>query len=222
MKILTVSDTVVDLIHSPMLAQRFSDVDCILGCGDLNYSYMEYIVTILGKPFYFVYGNHAQHVLITEHGPVSVEPRGCINIHRRVIHHNGLLVAGLEGSMLYNHGPHQYSEREMAWQATLLAPRLLWNTWRYGRPLDILITHAAPLGIHDGQDQCHRGFATFLRFMDRYKPLYLIHGHMHLYRRDAQRVSQYGDTTVINSFGYQIIEIDEDLLAARRSGSRVR
>jgi Icc-related predicted phosphoesterase len=220
MKILAISDTVVDMIHSPLLAKRFSDVDCILGCGDLRYPYMEYIVTMLGKPLYFVHGNHAQHVLVTEEGMVSVEPRGCINIHRRVVNHNGLLIAGLEGSMRYNNGPHQYTERQMARAAASLAPKLQWNTWRYGRPLDILITHAAPLGIRDGDDLCHRGFATFLRFMDRYKPLYLIHGHIHLYRQDAQRVSHYAETTVVNSYGYQIIEIDDDLLAARRSGLR--
>jgi uncharacterized protein len=79
--------------------------------------------------------------------------------------------------------------------------------------VDILITHAPPLGIHDGADLCHRGFAVFLGFMDRYKPRYLIHGHTHLYRLDAQRVTHYGETIVLNAYGYQIIEIDETELA---------
>ena len=57
-----------------------------------------------------------------------------------------------------------------------------------------------------------RGFEAYLRFMDRYKPRYLIHGHTHLYRQDAKRVTQYKETTVLNTYGYQVIEIDENTL----------
>jgi uncharacterized protein len=216
MRILSVSDVVVDIIHSPLLAQRFGDVDCVLGCGDLALDYMEYIVSMLNKPMYFVYGNHAQHHVITLDGSIVTEPSGCFNIHRQIIHRNGVLIAGLEGSMRYNNGPHQYSDAEMAWEISRLTPRLWWNERRYGRGVDILITHAPPLGIHDGEDLCHRGFSALLRFMDRWKPRYLIHGHTHLYRLDAKRVTQYKQTTIINTYGYQIIEIDEMALGARR------
>ena len=44
--------------------------------------------------------------------------------------------------------------------------------------------------------------------MDHWSPRYLIHGHMHLYRLDALRETCYKDTTVLNTYGYQIIEID--------------
>jgi Icc-related predicted phosphoesterase len=215
MKILSVSDVVVDIIHSPLLAKRFGDVDCVLACGDLSLEYMEYIVSVLNKPMYFVYGNHAQHRVMTIDGTVMTEPQGCTNIHKRVVNRNGVLIAGLEGSMRYNNGPHQYSDGEMAREIRCLTPRLWWNKRRYGRGLDILITHAPPLGIHDGEDLCHRGFKPLLRFMDRWKPRYLIHGHTHLYRLDAKRVTQYNETTVINTYGYQIIEIDETTLGGR-------
>jgi len=58
-KILAISDVVLDLLHSPLVAKRFGDVDLVLGCGDLPVAYMEYIVSMLNKPMYFVYGNHA-------------------------------------------------------------------------------------------------------------------------------------------------------------------
>lgn len=213
MKILSVSDVVVDLVQSPSMAQRFSDVDLVLSCGDLPFEYMEYIVTMLGRPLYFVYGNHAQHVRYDADGTWKRrEPQGCVNVHRRVVNHKGLLIGGLEGSMRYREGEHQYTQREMSALAISMALKLRLNRWRYGRAIDILITHAPPYGIHDGADLCHQGFRAFLSFMDRYKPRYLIHGHTHLYRQDARRVTRYNDTIVLNTYGHQIIEIDEATL----------
>ena len=209
MKILSISDKIDDLIHSPAIVQRFGDVDLVLSCGDLPYHYLEYIVTVLAKPLYFVYGNHAQRQVLQWDGSIQTGPGGCVDLHRRVVNHNGLLIAGLEGSMRYRPGDHQYTEVQMRRMVRRMAVPLALNKLRYGRALDILITHAPPLGIHDGQDLCHRGFGAFLTFMDRYRPRYLMHGHTHLYRSDAQRVTQYKDTTVINTYGHQIIEIDE-------------
>jgi Icc-related predicted phosphoesterase len=219
MKILTISDVVHDLVHSPNIAERFKDIDLVLSCGDLPFDYLEYIVTMLGKRLCYVYGNHAQREVLQSDGERIVEPRGCENIHRRVIEHKGVLIAGLEGSLRYRDGPHQYTQAQMAYFVWRMAPRLWRNKCRYGRAVDILITHAAPAGIHDGKDLCHRGFLAFLGFMGRYKPRYLIHGHTHLYRQDANRMTQYGDTIVLNTCGYQVIEIDETTLDPRTQDS---
>jgi len=217
MKILTLSDVVVDLVQSPSIAQRFKDIDLVLSAGDLPLDYLEYVVTMLSKRLYYVNGNHVQQE--TREGDQflqTIEPEGCINIHHRVVKHRGLLIGGLEGSMRYSKGDHQYTQFEMSLLVTTMAPRLWRNSLRYGRPIDILVTHAPPQGIHDGQDLCHQGFQAFLRFMERYKPRYLIHGHTHLYRQDARRITQYHDTTVINTYGFQVIEFDETTLAQPR------
>ncbi len=222
MKILTLSDTVVDLVHSSRIAERFRDVDLVLSCGDLPWEYLEFVVTMLAKRVLYVYGNHAQkNVWDGVHEIRSVAPGGCENVHRRVVNHDGLLIAGLEGSMRYNEGEHQYTQNEMDWLVRALSPKLWWNERRYGRAVDILMTHAPPYGIHDGADLCHQGFRAFLRFMDRYKPRYLIHGHTHLYRLDAKRVTQYGETTIINTYGYQVIEIDIPLSASKPESATV-
>ena len=209
MKILTISDVVDPLVDSQRMAERFHDVDLILSCGDLPFHYLEYVVTMLGKRLYYVRGNHAQKDVLRSDGSVKLGPEGCLNIHRRVVNHNGLLIAGLEGSMRYNEGEHQYTQAQMSLLVRAMAPRLWWNRWRLGRSVDILITHAPPLGIHDGEDLCHRGFQAFRDFMERYKPRYLVHGHMHLYRQDARRATRHGETMVLNTYGHQIIEIDE-------------
>jgi len=216
MKILTVSDVVVSLLQCAQLPKRFDDVDLILGCGDLPFDYMEYLVSRFNRPLYYVFGNHPMRELVRSDGTAKHAPEGCVDIHCRVVNYKGLLIAGLEGSLRYNEGEHQYSQRQMAWMTTCMAPHLIWNRYRYGRSVDILITHAAPWGIHDEDDLPHQGFRAFLNFMERYQPRYLVHGHTHLYRQDASRVTQCGKTTVINTYGYQLIEIDEATLRTPR------
>jgi hypothetical protein len=213
MKILTVSDKVEEVIYSPAIKRLYGDVDLVLGCGDLPFYYLEFIVTMLGGPLFYVIGNHANAVR-KRYAPRAEwqYPGGCENIDGRVVRYRKLLIAGLEGSMRYNRNPDfQYTEREMAWKMWRLAPALVLNRLLYGRYLDILITHAPPYGIHDLEDRCHQGFQAFRTFMDRFRPRYLIHGHVHVYSPNQTVESIYRQTQVINTYGHRTIEIDEEL-----------
>ena len=98
----------------------------------------------------------------------------------------------------------------MAQKVWRLMPSLLMNRIRYGRYLDILITHAPPEGIHDRTDRCHQGFRAFVTFMQRFRPRYLIHGHVHVYSPNDPVETVYQDTTVLNTYGYRMLEIEED------------
>ena len=211
MKVLTISDKVDQLLYSPAIKRLAAGVDLILGCGDLPAYYLEFIVTMLGGPLYYVIGNHA-NAIREQHKPYHewVYPGGCVNIDGQVVEYQGLLVAGLEGSMRYNANPYfQYTEQEMARKVWALLPGLLMNRIRYGRYLDVLVTHAPPYGIHDGQDRCHQGFQAFVSFMERFRPRYLIHGHVHVYHPHQTVETVFGGTTVINTYGYRILDIDE-------------
>ena len=75
-KILAVTDQVVDSLHSPNVKNRFGDVDLIISCGDLPYGYLDYLVTVLGKPLYFVHGNHDRDYEYTETGRRYLAPQG--------------------------------------------------------------------------------------------------------------------------------------------------
>ena len=112
--------------------------------------------------------------------------------------------------MQYNRGPSQYTELQMFFRICRMVPALLWNRLVHGRYLDVLLTHAAPRGIQDADDPCHRGFKMFLRFMKWFKPVYLIHGHVHLYDLNASRQTKYLETTVVNAYNHVVLDIDTD------------
>jgi len=204
-KILAVSDQVVETIYSSRIRERFGDVDMVLACGDLPYSYLEYIVSMLNVPCFFVHGNHDQPEYLAD-GRTLTRPSGWINLDERTVNVKETLLGGLEGSMRYKpNAPFQYTESEMAYKAWWLAPSLLMNRVLYGRYLDILITHAPPFGIHDGEDWPHRGFKTLLRLMARFRPRYLFHGHKHAYGPEPWR-TRYLDTEIINVYPFRVIE----------------
>ena len=202
MKLLTLSDLELSHIYSPQIKQRFADVDLVLSCGDLSYSYLEYIISMLDKPLYFIRGNHANQVEETVAGSKRA-PNGGIDLHRKTTNCQGLLIAGVEGCGHYNYGPYQYSQAEMWLWVFSLIPGLLINRIRYGRFLDVFITHAPPTGIHDMDDLPHRGIKAFKWFIRVFKPRYHFHGHIHVYRNTTPTVTRYFETKVINTYGYR-------------------
>ena len=205
MKVLAVSDLVVEGIYSAHIRERFGDVDMVLSCGDLPYSYLEYIVTMLDVPSFFVHGNH-DGPEYTADGHTLTKPGGWVNLDGRTVETKGILLGGLEGSIRYKpRAPFQYTESEMAYKVWRLMPALLMNRVCHGRYIDIFITHSPPLGIHDGPDLPHRGFKALLGLMARFRPRYLLHGHKHIYGPEPWR-TRYLDTEVINVYPFRVIE----------------
>ena len=211
--ILAISDTVDDVIYSGRLGERFGGVDLVISCGDLPASYLDFVVSTLDVPLYGVRGNH-------DHGPAYAAAApgsliaGAVDLHGRAVRSHGLLLAGFGGSPRYNAGPEQYTEAEMRLLAARLAPRLILNKLRYGRFLDILVTHSPPLGIHDERDRCHQGFETFRRFLRTFRPRYHLHGHLHVYDRRTVTRTRFEETTVLNVYGYRALRIDLPLPTA--------
>jgi calcineurin-like phosphoesterase family protein len=217
-KILAVSDEVVEFLYGPGLRQKFGDVDLVIGCGDLPFYYLEFIVTALDVPLYYVPGNHDRLQQYLSDGRIIHRAEGCEALDTRAARvavrpaassaarRPPLLLAGLGGSMRYNNdGVHQYTEGEMLSRVIALAPRLVLNRLRHGRFLDILVTHAPPRRIHDESDLAHTGFQAFRTFMDLFRPRLLLHGHSHVYRSDTITSTRYKHTQVLNVYPYRLI-----------------
>jgi uncharacterized protein len=220
MRILCVSDQVDPLVYSPRMRERFKDVDLVLSAGDLPAEYLGFISSMLNKTMAYVAGNHdldaaADRALggrwaATERSTLedNAKATGAVDLGFKVSVEEGLIILGLPGSMLYNKGPNQYSEAAMSLRIAALVPRLLLNRLFRGRAVDIVLTHAAPQGIHDRDDLCHRGFKCFLWLMRAFKPRWLVHGHIHLYDSGDVRITEYAETTVVNAFGHWIIDTE--------------
>jgi hypothetical protein len=78
---------------------------------------------------------------------------------------------------------------------------------RYGRFLDLLVTHAPPRDVGDREDFAHRGFRAMRRFLTRYAPEYQLHGHIHLYDRTLPNCLTFHETDVINVYPYQRLDL---------------
>jgi predicted phosphodiesterase len=236
MKILCVADHVDPLVYSPQVKNRFADVDLVLSAGDLPLNYYDFIVSSLNKPLLFVFGNHnlrgmdryqkgqdAFDELREPKGGLSYDAYvGARYVDRKVVREKGLLVGGLGGSLQYNKAENQFSDLSMYARVIRMIPRLLFNRLVYGRYIDILLTHAPPLGVNDRPDRCHTGFKAFLWFLRVFRPRYLVHGHVHLYDTTERRQGRYEDSVVINAFDHCLIEIEDPPVRSRRPGRRER
>ena len=212
MKVLALSDKVISFIYSPQVRDRFRDADIIIGCGDLSYFYLEYVMNALNKPLFFIRGNHDRTAEYSAN-IMRTYPHGGIDLHRRVLNHKGLLLAGVEGSLRYRPGHFQYSQSEMWWHVLALVPTLVYNRLMHGRYLDIFITHAPPASIHDCDDLPHQGIAAFLWLLKVFKPAYHFHGHVHRYRPDDVSRTKFQQSYVINTYPY--CDMDMELRNSR-------
>jgi Icc-related predicted phosphoesterase len=194
MKILLVSDVESKYIWDFFQPEKFKDVDLIISCGDLKSEYLSFLVTMIKAPLFYVHGNHDEDFL-------KRPPEGCTCIDGKIVNFNGIRFLGLGGSIRYKEGPFQYTEQEIGRRILKLKPSLIFN-----RGFDVLVTHSGAYGLGDGNDGCHRGFESFIKLIDKYSPKYFIHGHWHLNYGRVERIIQYKNTTVVNAYGYYLLD----------------
>jgi len=196
LKILAVSDFVDKSLTQMVEDKTLKPVDLIVSCGDMPPEYLSFLRDRLDKPLFYVKGNH--DIRYTESNPV-----GCKNIHAKLIRFKSLNILGLEGSLWYNGGMNQYTDREM--KKIIFG---MWFTiWRKGG-IHMVITHAPPRHIHDATDRCHMGFESFVTLLNKRKPSFFIHGHIHKeFKTHDDRITTVNTTKVINTCGYTILEV---------------
>ena len=111
---------------------------------------------------------------------------------------------GLGGCQKYKDGMNFYTEKEMKRRID----KLRFKLWRH-KGIDILLTHAPAYQLNDMEHLTHRGFICFKEVIEKYKPQFFIHGHVHKnYGPNIPRICTYQDTTVVNACGHYVIEIE--------------
>ena len=106
--------------------------------------------------------------------------------------------------MRYKPGPHQYTQAQMTRRAARL-----WFSIRRSKGFDVLVTHAPAKGLGEGTGLTHTGFQAFRSLLERWKPAYMVHGHVHLnYDPLAKRLRRFEDTVIINAYEKYVFEVE--------------
>ena len=180
--------------------EKTEGIDLIISCGDLSPEYLEFLVTMTNKTVLYVRGNHDTKY---DRKP----PKGCIPIDDRIYDFRGLRIMGLGGSYRYHDGKDMYTETEMARRISKMNLRLsIMNGF------DLLVTHAPASGWGDMEDLPHRGFNCFNELLERWKPKYMFHGHVHKsYGNDfCSELMHSSGTKIFNCWKSRVIEIGPD------------
>ena len=198
MRILVIADEPDKKYWDYYTEGMLKEFDLIISCGDLPTHYLDFLVTMSNCPLVYVYGNH-------DDAYDTNPPDGCICADGDIVTIKGLRIMGLGGCNRYNTSKYQYTEKEMLARYK----KLRFKLWR-SKGIDILLTHAPARHLNDEEDIPHRGFETFNEIIEKYRPRYFLHGHVHLnYNYKLPRVCQSGDTTVVNGFKSYILDIED-------------
>lgn len=209
MRILVIADEESAYLWDHFERSKLEGVDLIISCGDLNPNYLSFLTTFAAAPVLYVHGNHDEKY---EKKP----PEGCICIEDQIYMFHGLRILGLGGSMRYRPGAHQYTEREMRRRVKKLRFQLFRR-----RGFDILVTHAPAYQLGDGRDLPHQGFKTFIELIEKYKPRYFLHGHVHMtYGRNYKRYDRYQNTQIINAYERFIFDYEDDEPSPHKFGKQ--
>jgi Icc-related predicted phosphoesterase len=134
--------------------------DFVLLLGDIDSKGVQRIDKAYDCPKYGVLGNHDV--------PSTFSNSSVMNIHGKVVEHNGLKIAGFGGCPRYNRKSGQYTEEEARQFIETLGV------------VDIFIAHANPMWtFNDDPTDPHRGFQAFAEYIYEKKPVYFLHGHLH-------------------------------------------
>lgn len=199
MKILVVADEESRSLWDYFSPDKLEGIDMIISCGDLKANYLQFLVTFGNCPLLYVRGNHDTRYAMNP-------PDGCVCIEDKIFNYKGMRIAGLGGSMKYKYSPDMYTEKEMRARYRRLRRKI-----RFTGGIDILVTHAPAKGYGDMEDLPHRGFECFNDLLMKYKPLYMLHGHVHkTYGAGFIRERSHpSGTLIVNAYESCVLDIPD-------------
>lgn len=178
-------------------------LDAILGAGDLQPDYLGFLADAFHAPLVYVRGNH-------DHGGHWVEtvrsfsgdalPSGSIEMV------DGLPVLALEWPGI-RHDDRQRHDGTAVLDVIRLAVGLLIRRLTGRSHPSVVLSHAPPLGVGDGEeDPYHVGFSAYRWLLDSYRPPLWLHGHVHPASVEQWRIDHAG-SQVVNVTGAVLLEI---------------
>jgi len=157
--------------------------DTLLSCGDVADSVILEAADAYGCGCILaVKGNHDR---------ATPFPPPILDLHLRTHSIGGVTFGGFNGSWKYKPRGHFLYEQGEAGLLLASMP-----------PVDVLLAHNSPRGIHDREDSVHVGFDALNTYIQTAKPRLLVHGHQH-----AVAETKVGQTRVIGVYGHTVVEV---------------
>lgn len=230
MNILSVSDIPSRTLEALVLRspEKLKKIDLIISCGDLEKEYLEFLVDGLNRDILFVFGNHEyrwdsenyfgydKESEVSANKDVKVKRiAGATDLHARVQESNGYIFVGFGGSILYNNGKNQFTEKEMDKIVSKAIIKVRLEQFKMALLRKkvkgiIVLSHSAPFGINDKNDPAHIGFKCFNDFIKSVSPMLWLHGHIHLQDMYQNQIAHSGNTTVLNTYGHKFLKIENN------------
>lgn len=201
-RLLAVSDAVDPALDHAINRDALGHLDAIVGCGDLEPTYLGFLGDAFGVPVAYVRGNH-------DRGGHWFETAGRAPHHLssgHLVEVGGVVVAPFEWPGLT---PDRAARDE--WTAWLDVIRASWGLLirrLSGRRGPVLVmSHAPPRGVGDHEaNRYHLGYVAYRWLLERLNPPLWLHGHVNP-ATIADWREHHGASVVANVTGSVIVEL---------------
>ena len=201
-RFLAVSDAVDPALDHAINREALGHLDAIVGCGDLEPTYLGFLGDAFGVPVAYVRGNHDRGGHWSE--TVGKAPHHLSSGH--LVEVGGLVVAPFEWPGLR---PDRAMRDEWtAWRDVIRASRMLLIRRLLGRRAAVLVmSHAPPRGVGDHEaNRYHLGYAAYRWLLERLRPPVWLHGHVNP-ATIADWREHHGASVVANVTGSVVVEL---------------
>ncbi|HEU5204898.1 MAG TPA: metallophosphoesterase [Candidatus Limnocylindrales bacterium] len=202
-RLLAVSDAPDPALEHEVNREALGRLDAIVGCGDLEPSYLGFLADAFHVPLAFVRGNHdrgGQWAAMSDEAPTPMRSG-------RLTELSGVTIAPFSWPGLGREQVALRNERKAWWDVLRAAGRLAVRRLLRRHGPVLIVSHAPPRGVGDtASDPYHLGYAAYRWLLDRIRPPLWLHGHTTIAAvkdwRDA-----CGPTTVANVTGSVVVEL---------------
>jgi Icc-related predicted phosphoesterase len=201
-RFLAVSDDPDPALEHAVNREALGPIDGIIGCGDLEATWLGFLADAFDAPLVYVRGNHDHGGAWTHRAVMIPAALGSGHIARLA----GIAIGGLEWPGVDMAGNRR--RNGLAWRQTLgLMRRAIFGRVAGPREPILVISHAPPKGAGDAStDAYHVGFGAYRWLLDRLRPPVWLHGHTTTAL--VHRLSIHaGPTTVINVTGAVVLDL---------------